>query len=48
MTSASWHGSIKIMTSYQWYGVIIVYIHIIQQIFYFNSFMYGVALFQQL
>ena len=29
MTSASWHGSIKIMTSYQWYGVIIVYIHII-------------------
>ena len=30
MTSASWHGSIKIMTLYQWYGVIIVYIHIIQ------------------
>jgi len=24
MTSVSWHGSIKIMTSYQWYGVIIV------------------------
>ncbi len=22
MTSVSWHGSIKIMTSYQWYGVI--------------------------
>ena len=29
MTSASWHGSIKIMTSYQWYGVIIVYILLI-------------------
>jgi len=26
MTSVSWHGSIKIMTSYQWYGVIIVFI----------------------
>ncbi len=32
MTSVSWHGSIKIMTSYQWYGVIIIFIHIFQRI----------------
>ena len=47
MTSASWHGSIKIMTSYQWYGVIIVYIHIIQYIhnlFCINCFIVGVTI----